>query len=71
MLKRPDERVSQCLLRLNGPEFDALRAWLVECELDTMRLGSKAADEVAVRWMQGQAQQLAELLKAIETSRTT
>jgi hypothetical protein len=70
MICRPDKKVMQALAMLRSNQhFELVRLWLADSLAQTHEDGSRAKDVFMVRWRQGQAQDLEELLKLIEQSK--
>lgn len=70
MISKPDKRVMQALAALRSNEnFRVFSLFLADCLERTHEEGDIAHEEFRVRWHQGAAQDLTELLKLIEMSR--
>lgn len=63
MLSKPDQQVLSALAALEGnPNFETVRAWLVQSRQDLYANSCITKDEVLSRWMQGAAQAVDEFL---------
>lgn len=63
MLAKPDNQVLSALAALEGnPNFETVRAWLVQSRQDLYVESCETKDEVLSRWKQGAAQAVNEFL---------
>jgi hypothetical protein len=69
-LLRPSERQLAAIARLRGDgEFAVVVEFLEAARADALHTLSVTTDEVRLRWMQGEAQTLGDLLDLIKQSR--
>lgn len=70
MIYKPDEKVMKAFAALRSNEnFKVISLYLADCLDRTDQDCRKTVEEHKVRWLQGQAQDLDELLRLIERSR--
>jgi hypothetical protein len=69
VLKQTNPQVLSALASLQGnASFETVRSWLQASLNDLHAENTLAKDDVVVRWNQGAAQVLTELLKKVETA---
>ena len=67
---RPNERQLAALARLRGDsEFGVVVEYLEAARADALHTLSVTTDEVRLRWMQGEAQTLGDLIDLIQKQR--
>lgn len=69
---RPDERTLRALHRIKvDPDLKPISEWLVACTEAQQTKNDHTASDITLRWGQGKAQLLSELVKTIDTARAT
>lgn len=69
MLSKPNQKVLSALASLQGsPDFSTVQEWLCQSLDDLYANGATAKDDVIVRWHQGAAQAVRELLDKAATA---
>lgn len=69
MLAKTDTKILSALASLQGdPNFETVRDWLCQSLDDLYANGASAKDDVIVRWHQGAAQAVRELLDKAATA---
>lgn len=69
MLTKPEQRVLSAFAALaNDSDFVTIRGWLEQCRNDLYAEIASTRDDVLVRWRQGMAQAIEQLLEKADTA---
>jgi hypothetical protein len=70
MIFKPDQKVMRAFANLRSNEnFKTIVQFLDDCLVQTDAENRKTHDVIKTRWLQGQAQELSEILAIIELSK--